>query len=54
VIGTPVDLAQLVSLDKPSVRVRYELEELGEPTLSDVVDRFLETGVFRAPAVATA
>ena len=54
VIGTPVDLARLVSLDKPSVRVRYELEELGEPTLSDVVDRFLETGVFRAPAVATA
>jgi predicted GTPase len=42
VIGTPVDLAKLVRLDKPSVRVRYELEELGEPTLSDVLERFLE------------
>jgi predicted GTPase len=43
VIGTPIDLAKLVHLDKPSVRVRYELEELGEPTLADVLDRFLET-----------
>jgi predicted GTPase len=42
VIGTPVDLATLVHLDKPSVRVRYELEELGEPSLTDVLDRFLE------------
>jgi predicted GTPase len=43
VIGTPIDLAAVARLDKPSVRVRYELEELGEPTLSDVLDRFLET-----------
>ena len=43
VIGTPVDLAKLVQLDKPSVRVRYELEELGEPSLTDVLERFLET-----------
>jgi predicted GTPase len=43
VIGTPVDLARLVQLDKPSVRVRYELEELGEPSLTDVLERFLGT-----------
>ncbi|HET7379602.1 MAG TPA: cyclic 2,3-diphosphoglycerate synthase [Gaiellales bacterium] len=43
VIGTPIDLAKLVHLDKPSVRVRYELEELGEPSLAEVVDRFLES-----------
>ena len=43
VIGTPVDLGKLVKLDKPSVRVRYELEELGEPSLTDVLGRFLET-----------
>ncbi len=42
VIGTPVDLARLVSLDKPSVRVRYELQELGEPTLTDVLERFVD------------
>ena len=50
VIGTPVDLAKLVSLDKPSVRVRYELEELGEPTLSDVLERFLEASEVGAAA----
>lgn len=43
VIGTPIDLAAVTQLDKPSVRVRYELEELGEPTLTDVLHRFLET-----------
>jgi predicted GTPase len=41
VIGTPIDLARLISLDKPSVRVRYELQELGEPTLTMVLQRFL-------------
>jgi predicted GTPase len=51
VIGTPVDLAALVRLDKPSVRVRYELEELGEPTLWGVLERFLESsGVAAAGA----
>ncbi len=50
VIGTPIDLASVAHLDKPSVRVRYELEELGEPSLSDVLDRFLETA---APLRAT-
>jgi predicted GTPase len=50
VIGTPVDLAKLVRLDKPSVRVRYELEELGEPTLSDVLERFLEASEVGAVA----
>ena len=42
VIGTPVDLAKLVRLDKPSVRVRYELEELGTPNLASVLEPFLE------------
>ncbi|HEY7193657.1 MAG TPA: cyclic 2,3-diphosphoglycerate synthase [Gemmatimonadales bacterium] len=41
VIGTPVDLARLVDLGKPSVRARYELQELGEPTLTDLLQRFV-------------
>ena len=49
VIGTPVDLAKLVGLDKPSVRVRYELEELGTPNLASVLEPFLEA----APGMAT-
>jgi predicted GTPase len=41
VIGTPVDLAALADLGKPSVRVRYELQELGEPTLVQVLQQFV-------------
>jgi predicted GTPase len=37
VIATPVDLRAIVSFEKPSVRVTYELEEAGSPTLADVL-----------------
>lgn len=37
VIGTPIDLTKLMQLNKPSVRVRYELQEIGKPTLEDVL-----------------
>ena len=37
VIGSPVDLRRVVRLSKPSVRVRYELQEIGTPTLDDVL-----------------
>lgn len=33
VIGTPIDLRRVIKIDQPSVRVRYELQEIGEPTL---------------------
>ncbi len=42
VVGTPIDLAKLIEIDKPNTRVRYTIEERGTPTLADVVDRFLE------------
>jgi hypothetical protein len=32
-IGTPIGLGRLLSLKEPSERVRYELEEIGSPTL---------------------
>jgi len=38
VIGTPIDLRRVVDIDKPSQRVRYELQEIGRPTLEDVLD----------------
>ncbi len=41
VIGTPIDLRRVVKIEKPSVRVRYELEEIGEPRLADVLTQFL-------------
>jgi predicted GTPase len=37
VIGTPMDLARLVDLGHPSVRVHYELSEIGTPTVADVL-----------------
>jgi predicted GTPase len=37
VIGTPIDLASLLKINKPSQRVRYELQEIGQPTLSEIL-----------------
>jgi predicted GTPase len=39
-IGTPVDLRRLVKLDKPALRVTYELAERGTPDLPSVLARF--------------
>jgi len=36
-IGTPIDLARLIKMNKPSQRVRYELQEIGQPTLEDIL-----------------
>jgi predicted GTPase len=36
-IGTPIDLRKLIELDKPALRVTYRLQEIGEPTLKDVL-----------------
>jgi predicted GTPase len=44
-IGTPIDLRRVVDFDKPALRVTYRLQELGEPTLSDLLaERGLTTG----------
>jgi predicted GTPase len=37
VIGTPIDLRRVMTLSKPAVRVRYELEEIGKPRLPDLL-----------------
>ncbi len=42
VSGTPIDLNRVIKVNKPIVRVRYELDEIGTPTLSDVLDDFLK------------
>jgi predicted GTPase len=36
-IGTPIDLGRLLDLNKPAQRIRYELEELGHPTLGEIL-----------------
>jgi len=42
VIGTPIDLNRVVNIKKPSTRVRYEIKEIGELTLEQVIDEFLK------------
>ncbi len=42
VSGTPIDLNRVVKVNKPIVRVKYELDEIGTPTLSDVLNDFLK------------
>lgn len=37
IIATPIDLGRLVDIDKPNQRVRYELQEIGRPTLTDLL-----------------
>lgn len=41
IIGTPIDLRRVIKIDKPSVRVTYELQEIGRPNLMDALGRFL-------------
>jgi predicted GTPase len=36
-IGTPIDLRRLIDFGKPALRVTYKLQEMGEPTLKDVL-----------------
>jgi predicted GTPase len=43
VAATPIDLAALLTLDKPVVRARYEYADAGEPTLTSLVERFLRS-----------
>ncbi|MGQ4911119.1 MAG: cyclic 2,3-diphosphoglycerate synthase [Candidatus Thorarchaeota archaeon] len=42
VIGTPIDLKHVINIKKPSVRVRYDLQEIGRPNLEDVLKDFVE------------
>lgn len=39
VIGTPIDLTRVMKINKPSQRVRYELEEIGQPTLVEILTK---------------
>ncbi len=47
-IGTPVDLRRLIDLDLPALRVTYRLEQVGEPTLTDLL---IEHGLLEQDAL---
>ena len=40
-VATPIDLRRVLTLTKPAQRVRYELQEIGEPTLTTILRQFL-------------
>jgi predicted GTPase len=42
IIGTPIDLNRLIHIKKPNTRVYYDLQEIGEPNLNDVLDEFVQ------------
>lgn len=37
IIGTPIDLSRIIKFDKPTQRVKYDLQEIGKPTLEDIL-----------------
>lgn len=42
IIGTPLDLREFLSINKPAAKVSYELREIGKPDLRDIIIKFLK------------
>jgi predicted GTPase len=43
IIGTPINLKRIVKMNKPAVRVFYELEEIGSPDLAAILRGFVSS-----------
>jgi predicted GTPase len=39
IIGTPIDLSRIIKINKKSIRVKYELQEIGKPDLEEVLSQ---------------
>jgi predicted GTPase len=53
VAGTPIDLSRLVKSRHPIRHVRYALEEVGAPTIADVLEPIVARATAAGAAVAT-
>ena len=42
VVGTPIDLSRLITINKPVTRVHYTLQEIGDPTLEMILEDFIK------------
>jgi predicted GTPase len=42
VVATPIDLARILTIKKPNTRVYYDLQEIGRPDLTGVLDEFVK------------
>ncbi|MFH1213927.1 MAG: cyclic 2,3-diphosphoglycerate synthase [Candidatus Neomarinimicrobiota bacterium] len=40
IIGTPIDLNRIIKIKQPSTRVYYDLQEIGNPNLTEILDEF--------------
>jgi len=39
IIATPIDLTRIIKINKPTVRVGYELQEIGSPNLEEILKK---------------
>ncbi len=42
-VATPIDIRNVIRLEKPGLRVRYDLQEIGEPTLTGILSDFVKS-----------
>ncbi|MCG7336600.1 cyclic 2,3-diphosphoglycerate synthase [Sporosarcina sp. ACRSM] len=42
IIGTPMDLTRIININKPSTRVHYDLDEVGNPNLGEILKGFIQ------------
>src|ERR1035437_6555155 len=42
IIATPIDLNRIIKINKPNTRVYYDLQEIGDPNLTEVIDEFVK------------
>ena len=42
IIGTPIDLRRIINIKHPCTRVTYDLQEIGHPTLDEILNPFLK------------
>jgi predicted GTPase len=39
IIGTPIDLSRIIKINKKSIRVKYDLQEIGRPNLDEILSQ---------------
>jgi predicted GTPase len=42
IIATPIDLSRLMKINKPTVRVSYNLQEIGSPNFTEILSKFVK------------
>lgn len=48
--ATPIDITRIVKVKKPILRVSYELQEIGQPTVAELITEFVKKNAKKAPA----